>query len=108
SFLEISDLDSRPYFPSNNQLYLVFSSKLNEKEQLSIINIPSDQVSRFYTVAIETKTYVLFIDDIIRQNISGIYPDRLVTGIYSIKITRDADLELDNEYEGSLSAKIEQ
>ncbi len=107
SFLEITILDKEPYFPKNNQLYFIFTSQVDGAEEIGIINIPSDQVSRFYTVAGKDKTYVLFIDDIIRHNIASVFPDRLITGIYEVKVTRDAELELDNEFEGSLAAKIE-
>lgn len=107
SFLEIVILEDRPFFPNNNELYFIVTSQFEGIEQLGIINIPSDEVSRFYIAAVEDKTYVVFIDDIIRQNIAAIFPDRLITGIYAVKVTRDAELDLDDEFEGSLAVKIE-
>lgn len=107
SFIEITTLVDESFFPNNNQLYFIVTSEAEGIDELGIINIPSDQVSRFYTTAVEDKTYVVFIDDIIRQNIAAIFPDRLITGVYAVKVTRDAELVLDNEFEGSLAVKIE-
>lgn len=107
SFLEITILGAKPYFPDNNQLYFVFTALVDGEEEVGVVNIPSGQVSRFHTIQEGKTTYVLFIDDIIRKHIPDIFPDRKVTGIYSVKVTRDAELELDNEFEGSLAAKIE-
>lgn len=107
AFLEITMLTGQSFFPQNNQLYFIFTLQDGETETMGIINIPSAQISRFYKVSIEDKTYVVFIDDIIRQNLAAILTDRLLTGIYAVKVTRDAELDLDNEFAGSLAEKIE-
>ena len=39
----------------------------------------------------------MFIDDIIRANLSSIFPGYVVESCYSIKISRDADIYLDDE-----------
>ncbi|MEN5378617.1 polyphosphate kinase 1 [Sphingobacterium kitahiroshimense] len=107
SYLEISIIEDVTFFPKNNQLYFVFTFKEGELDKLGMISIPSDQVSRFYYVATEDKNYIVFIDDIIRQNFPDIFKDHFITGMYSFKVTRDAELELNNEFEGSLLLKIE-
>lgn len=107
SFLEITYPDEEEFFPSNNSLYFIFTSETNGKEKIGIINIPSNQVSRFFTVTTHNKTYIVFIDDIIRQNLPFIFSDSSITGIYPIKVTRDADLDLEDEFKGSLALKIE-
>lgn len=107
SFLEIRILDDEPFFPENNQLYLIFTVEEQGTEKLGLINIPSDRIARFYKVSDEDKTYIVFIDDIIRQNLKLVFPECSITGIYALKVTRTADLELDNEFEGSLLEKIE-
>lgn len=107
AFLEITMLTDESFFPQNNQLYLVFTTQEEEIETLGIINIPSDHIPRFYKVSVEDKTYIVFIDDIIRQNLAAILPDKFITGVYAVKVTRDAELDLDNEFEGSLAEKIE-
>lgn len=107
SYLEISIIEDVAFFPKNNQLYFVFTFLEEGLEKLGIISIPSDQIFRFYHVNTEEKEYIVFIDDIIRQNFPDIFRDHLITGIYSFKVTRDAELELDNEFEGSMLLKIE-
>lgn len=107
SYLEISIIEDVAFFPKNNQLYFVFTFLEEGLEKLGIISIPSDQVSRFYHVNTEDKKYIVFIDDIIRQNFPDIFRDHFITGMYSFKVTRDAELELNNEFEGSLLLKIE-
>ena len=109
AFLEISYLEeSSNFFPENNQLYFAVSTGHEENEKLIIINIPSDRTPRFYTLTRENIQYIVFIDDIIRENIHYIFPDQKITGVYSFKITRDAELDLENEYEGDLRKKIEE
>jgi polyphosphate kinase len=107
SYLEISIIEDVTFFPKNNQLYFVFTFLEDGVEKLGVISIPSDQVSRFYHVNTEDKKYIVFIDDIIRQNFPDIFRDHFITGMYSFKVTRDAELELNNEFEGSLLLKIE-
>lgn len=107
AFLEITPLGQKDYFPNNNQLYFVVSARREEKDELLVVNIPSDEVSRFYTVEKGEKVYVLFIDDILRRFLPGLFPNHEIQGMYAVKVTRDADLDLDNEFEGSLAQKIE-
>lgn len=107
SFLEVRVIGEEPFFPTNNQLYLVVATQMEGIDKLGIVNIPSNQIARFFTVSVDDKSYVVFIDDIIRQNMAAIFPDGVITGIYAVKVTRNAELELDDEFEGSLAAKIE-
>ena len=78
-----------------------------EQDDVYILNIPSDSLPRFYRAeGAETQT-ILFIDDIIRDHLEFVFPGLAVKGAYSIKITRDAELNLEDEYEGDLAEKIE-
>lgn len=109
AFLEISHLEENSnFFPENNQLYFVLSVEDEGVEKLIIINIPSDRTPRFFTLIRENIQYIIFIDDIIRENINYIFPDQKIKGVYSFKVTRDAELDLENEYEGDLRKKIEE
>src|SRR5262249_19576244 len=51
--------------------------------------------------------YVIFIDDIIRENLHSLFPGSEIGGVYAIKFNRDAELRLDDEYSGDLAIKIE-
>ena len=95
------------FFPENNQLYLAAVVQYgNADEQLFLINIPCGIIPRFYKIARPEGTYILFQEDIICQNLHHIFGGT-IKGAYNIKITRDAALELEDEYEEDLAEKIE-
>lgn len=92
------------FFPGNNQLF--FAISLKDGSDIYLVNIPSDQLSRFHTVRESGITYVLLLDDIIRQHLSvllGAPPKH----VYSFKITRDAELNLKDDIGAPLTAQLE-
>ena len=96
------------FFPENDRLYLLIVINLGSPgEQLIVLNIPSDSMPRFYTTETQGVRHILFIDDIIRDNLDLIFPGATISGAYSFKITRDAELDLEDEYQGDLAEKIE-
>jgi polyphosphate kinase len=96
------------FFPENDKLYfLVITDAGTPKERLAILNIPSDSLPRFYETSAGITRYILFIDDIIRDNLSFIFPGKTISGVYSLKISRDAELDLEDEYQGNIAEKIE-
>jgi polyphosphate kinase len=100
--------ESDNFFPENDKLYfLVVISDSKTGEQVIILNIPSDNLPRFYVTTAERTRYILFIDDIIRENMAFIFPGTTISGIFSFKITRDAELDLEDEFEGDIAEKIE-
>ncbi|MEJ7821187.1 MAG: polyphosphate kinase 1 [Chitinophagaceae bacterium] len=113
SFIQPIFLDgksSHTFIPENNYLYFVVSLKENNQGLLkqAIINIPSKKLKRFFTLTpIDDIEYVIFIDDIIRENLASIFPGLEIIGVYSIKFNRDAELHLGEEYSGNLLTKIE-
>jgi polyphosphate kinase len=95
------------FFPENNKLYIAAVLEEKDEERTFIINIPSDQLPRFFDTETNGTRYIVFIDDIIKENLSFIFPGAAVKGAYSFKITRDAELDLQDEYEGDIADKIE-
>ncbi len=96
------------FFPENNKLYfLVNVRSLTQKERHFIINIPSDRLPRFSSIPGDDGPVIVFLDDIIRANLSNIFGDHEEISAYSFKVTRDAELDLQDEFEGNLAAKIE-
>jgi polyphosphate kinase len=93
-------------FLQNNTIYFVVAFE-NEK-QCGLLNIPVEACGRFYTFKNQdSKDYfITFIDDIVRSKVSQIFPNKTVKGIYEVKMSRDAELYLDDEYEGILAEKI--
>lgn len=113
SFIQPIFLDGKSantFFPVNNQLYIVVSLKENNQGLLkqAIVNIPSNKLQRFFTLTpLDGLEYVIFIDDIVRENLVALFPGLEIIGVYSIKFTRDAELHLVEEYSGNLLEKIE-
>ncbi|MDB5157240.1 MAG: ppk1 [Mucilaginibacter sp.] len=100
--------DKKQFFPQNNDLYFLIMLEDGEgNERIVILNIPSDQLPRFYKIDEGDKTYVFFLDDIIRYNLDKLFRKETVKGCYTFKITRDAELDLKDEYPGDLSEQIE-
>ncbi|RYZ80499.1 MAG: polyphosphate kinase 1, partial [Proteobacteria bacterium] len=109
SFLKVVPLHKNSeIFPENNKLYLVATLQRDEKDEIVLINIPSNHTGRFYRTNKEGITYIAFIDDIICYCLPLLFPNHIIRGTYSIKVTRDAELDLMDEYEGDISVKIEQ
>ncbi len=64
----------------------------------ALMKIPFAKVPRFIELPEhEGKNYIMFIDDIIRANLSTVFPGYLIDSCYSIKISRDADIYLEDE-----------
>jgi polyphosphate kinase len=93
SFIKVTLLSkSDKFFPENNKLYMAAALHGHEKAEVALVNIPSDDIGRFFLTEKDNVNYVIFIDDIIQQCFSFLFPNITITGYYRIKITRDAEL----------------
>jgi polyphosphate kinase len=64
----------------------------------ALMKIPFSKVPRFIELPErEGMSYIMFIDDIIRANLPSIFPGYAIDSCYGIKISRDADIYLENE-----------
>ncbi|KEQ30670.1 polyphosphate kinase [Pedobacter antarcticus 4BY] len=95
-YLRLYQVDRQSFFAENNKLYqaVVLENKAG-KEQMEFIAIPSSQLPRFYSFNTETQQFIVFLEDIICTHSAYLFPDQKITGIYQVKITRDAELHLD-------------
>ncbi|MEO6582958.1 MAG: polyphosphate kinase 1 [Ferruginibacter sp.] len=106
----ISGESNYEFAPENNQLYLVVTLKDNIKDTIRhiIVNIPSKKLKRFYILTpLNDMQYVIFIDDIIRENVTMLFPGLQIESVYSIKFNRDAELKIGDEYNTHLLNKLE-
>jgi polyphosphate kinase len=106
----IEDNSNQAFMPENNQLYFVVTLQEVDHGALkqAIVNIPSGKLKRFFTLTpLEGKAYVIFLDDIIRENLQYIFPRLEIISAFSIKFNRDAEMNLSDEYSGDLLNKIE-
>ena len=97
--------DGSNLFLENNSLYFMVS--FADKSQFGIVNVPTDECSRFITFTSETNKHkITFLDDIVKVNIPQLFPDKEIEGVYQIKLSRDAELYIDDEVDGLLAEKI--
>lgn len=104
-------------FIRDRRLYLVIrmlkrnkrtnNSVFEPEYHYALMKIPYAKVPRFIELpAHEGKYYIMFIDDIIRANLQNIFPGYIIDSCYSIKISRDADIYLDDESNANIVESI--
>jgi polyphosphate kinase len=77
--------------------------------EYAILEIPSNELPRFFTLEKKGKNmYVMFLDDVIRLALREYFVRHDVLGAYSFKMTRDAELHIDDEFQGDLLTKIQE
>jgi polyphosphate kinase len=106
-------LRNAPKFPylKDRTIYLfaAFNSANSKKIQYSLIEIPTQSISRFVEIpAVGKKRYLIYLEDVIRFSLPQIFaifnPDIIES--YVIKITRDAELDLDDDISESFYEKL--
>lgn len=109
SFIQIINLsEETDFFPENNKLYkLVAVETEPETYKNFIINIPSEELPRFFSIKKNNKEYIIFLDDIIKSGLPFIFKEQNLAGDYNFKVTRDAALELDDEYGEDMAERME-
>jgi polyphosphate kinase len=97
-------LDKAKEFPTllDSSIYLSvrFSKKNNKDIHYALIEVPTSSVSRFLVLPPKkNKQFILFLDDVIRYNLKSIFQiyDFERIEAYTIKFTRDAELDVDND-----------
>ena len=78
------------------------------KDYYGLIKIPSDHLPRFIELPPQKNGHhdLIMLDDIVRYSIGIMFPGFEIKDSYSIKLTRDAELYIDDEYSGNLIQKI--
>lgn len=108
-------IESAPRFPylKDKMMYLAvrISSKLKDgpKKIYSLIEVPTDVVPRFLVLPSETENkHIILLEDIIRFSMDKIFSVFEYDSIeaYAIKMTRDAELDIEADYSKSLAEKI--
>ncbi len=98
-------------FLDNNALYFIVDLETAEqpgKIMYALLNIPSANLSRFSELPmLGDDHYLLFLDDVIRDNLKEIFPGFTIHGAWSVKLTRDAEMNIGDEFIGDIAEKIE-
>lgn len=72
----------------------------------ALVNIPNS-LPRFVWVPGDNEHYnVMFLDDVIRLNLAELFPEYKVDSAFEIKLTRDAELHLEDEFSENLIERI--
>ena len=100
----------RPFL-NNAALYLTVLLQSKEDaeapHEYAIVKIPSDHLPRFIKLpSPENRHDLIILDDIVRHSVSWMFPGYDILDTYSIKLTRDAELYIDDEFAGDLIQKI--
>ena len=75
--------------------------------RLGLVKVPSPPLPRFIDIpARGDRRYVVFLDDVIRHNLPRVFPGQVAAGAYAVKVSRDADLYLDDEFDHGLKQAI--
>ncbi|MDT0647649.1 polyphosphate kinase 1 [Zunongwangia sp. F260] len=91
-------------FLENATLYFLVTFKNENK--FGLVNIPVDSCGRFVELKDKNQKTITFLDEIVRFELHTIFPEEEITGIYEIKLSRDAELYIDDIYDGPLAEKI--
>lgn len=100
----------RPFL-NNAALYLTVLLEPKEDPgghfQYAIVKIPSDHLPRFIELPASANRHdIIMLDDIVRHSVSWMFPGYNIEDTFSIKLTRDAELYIDDEFSGDLIEKI--
>lgn len=89
-------------------LHLIDKSKSKKKDNYAIVRAPSDQLPRFVILPESKKGehHLMLLDDIVRLCVKFVFPGFNLKNAYSIKLTRDSELYIEDEFKGDLVAKI--
>lgn len=109
-------LDKKSKLPNLRDKMVHLAIKLSSSKQPSdfryaLIEMPTQVVSRFLVLpeSKDKKTYIILLDDVIRYCLADIFSifdyDQLEA--YTIKITRDAELDMDNDVSQSFLEKMQ-
>lgn len=109
-------LDTRRPFPilKDHSIYLavrMVSAASSAAEDYALIEIPTQQCSRFILLPDNGKEkYLILLDDVIRLCLPNVFAffDYQHYAAYTIKITRDAELDLDDEFAKSYIQQLEE
>lgn len=107
----VDENKSFPYMKDKSGYLFVrlISDRPKQKNKYALIEIPSKSTTRFVILPQEkNKKYIILLDDVIRFNVNEIFS---VLGYHAketinIKLTRDAELDIDQDVSKSMLEKI--
>lgn len=96
----------------DHSVYLVIkleSKQQQKKIKYALLEIPVNPLSRFFVLPHKNnQSYIILLDDVIRYNLNYLFSNFEYDNIeaYTIKLTRDAELNIDHDISKSFVEKI--
>lgn len=98
----------RTFLPSNAIHLAVRLKTTGDSNRYAVVKIPTDALPRFVELPDRGngRREIIILDDILRYCLPLLFPGYSIRSAYSIKMTRDADIYIEDEYSGNLIDKI--
>lgn len=99
-------------FLRDKSIYLAIKMTRSDgsvRPKFALIEVPTEVLNRFFILPrTDENTYIMLLDDVIRISLPEIFSffDYDQFEAYTIKLTRDAELDIDNDMSESLLTKI--
>lgn len=99
-------------FLQDNVIYLAIKMEKKKpthanKHYYAVIKVPTNHLSRFVKgPKLKRKHLYFFLEDVIRHNLNMIFPGYNIESSYTIKVSRNADLMIEDEFSGNLLDKL--
>jgi polyphosphate kinase len=100
-------------FLQDNVIYLALkmfkkSDKEEQRPYYAVVKNPTHHLPRFIQSNDKYfgKYLIFFLEDIVKLNLHAIFPGYRIENIHSIKVSRNADYMIDDEFSGNLFEKI--
>jgi polyphosphate kinase len=103
----LSNVDQFPYL-KDKSIYLAVKlagNKPNVKTDFALIEIPTSVLPRFIVLPTENdRKFIILLEDVIRYSLDDVFAllHFDISGAWIIKLTRDAELDMDNDISKSL------
>ena len=104
----LADQAKLPDYVNDDCTYLMVSMKKGEEYQYALVEVPSSDMPRFVQLPDEKRSNekcIILLDNIIRHSMESIFKGFFefdYISAYSMKLTRDADFDVSNEFSQSL------
>ncbi|MFW5820307.1 MAG: polyphosphate kinase 1 [Bacteroidota bacterium] len=97
----------------DKSIYLAVKMTSRDPEvdmEYALIEIPTDRLGRFLVLPIRTRKYIILLDDVIRFDLKSLFSQFKFDHFeaYTVKLTRDAELDIDNDLSKSFLEKIDE
>ena len=105
-------------FLRDNRVYLVIRlyrkkktldplKLMRRRSKYAMVKLPTNDLPRFIKLPqVDDRHHYIFLDDLLRFNLHELFPGYDIDTSFSIKMLRDADLGIEDEFSGNLVEKI--